>query len=145
MLALALALAITGPSVGCSSHMTIEVERFEEPGHERESDCPTVHYTRREDRLHSSCRQVGSMTIRDSGFSTDCNGDRVRRESSRVACELGASVAVLHHQPSVASTCAQADVDLYRCDEPFQSVPAHAPRDPLAGPGQSPATTDADR
>jgi len=72
--------------------------------------------------LGADCTQIGSLEVRDTGFTTNCGSDRIRREIRRKACEMGGHLAVLRRVGGVMSTCVQMDADIYRC-EPAVSAP----------------------
>ena len=115
-------LALLGLAVapaGCSP--AIDVQRVGPAYPPLPADCH-VRLFRSAERLGPTCTRIGSVAVRDTGFTTNCGSDRVRREIRRTTCEMGGHAAVLQRVSGVASTCVQADAEIYRC-EPEVAAP----------------------
>jgi hypothetical protein len=108
-------LAMIGFVVGCTT-MSIDVERYQEAKFEPiEGEC-WIRFFRSADRIGDSCKAIGRIAIRDTGFSRDCGSDRIRREVRRAACDMGGNVAVLTRVSNPMVTCVEEDAEIYRCD-----------------------------
>jgi len=60
----------------------------------------------------------GTIKLKESGFSTQCNAEDAYRIIRIEACQLGANIAIIRDEkmPNLASTCYRCTADLYAID-----------------------------
>ena len=107
--------------LSCAS-ATVDVEVFRDRGTGTSGEECQIRYFRSADRLGETCELIGTLELRDETFSSDCGTDRVRREVSRVACELGGESAVVTRKFYDRKTCIQAHVDIFDCEPEFPAA-----------------------
>ena len=121
------ALTIFALVLGCS--LAVDVRRDSSArGEPSPPDCE-VRFYRRAKSLERYCRHLGSVTLRDTGFTIHCSSEDIRREVREAACAMGGDAAALHHVPGPMVTCVQSDAEIYRC-APDGSHPEEQSRRP---------------
>ena len=72
-------------------------------------------------RVGPGCQEIGDVYVGDTGFTVDCEWQRVKRIIRAQACLAGADAAqiVAHHQPSFwSSSCDQVRARFLVCALP---------------------------
>ncbi|MBY0399886.1 hypothetical protein K2X89_06295 [Myxococcota bacterium] len=113
------------PVAACSSMSIHEKAVLVAPTRPPSSEeCPVRFFAPNAPDL-KQCRVVAQIALVDTGFTrtSRCGTQSVRSTIRRIACEYDANVAVTSRISNPASTCAETDASLYRCD------PAVLPRE----------------
>jgi hypothetical protein len=102
---------------GCS----LEIQTVSRPDWQnlrpRARDCHLVVYPI-DQKLDPSCKEIGDVFVGDTGWTTDCEWNRVIDTVRSQACLFGADAAQLvhHHEPSFwGSTCHQVRARFLAC------------------------------
>ena len=91
--------------VGCAPRIAVHVNDGAQHA-QRAADCDARIY-READDVPTGYREIGSVELGDTGFTTDCGPPRMLRELRRQACLAGADAVRVTHvdQADMGSTC----------------------------------------
>ncbi len=117
-LALAAALLAAVTAQACSSAMDVQVvpRPGVAPAASRGASCD-IRFDERESATPPGCTEIADAWFGDTGFSVNCDWERVSGDARRKGCELGADVAqvVWNEHPGAGSTCFQIRVRYLSC------------------------------
>lgn len=110
-----LATATSSVLLGCSLSVRVSPQVGEHLA-VRPPDCD-VRFYRGSEGLDDSCRLLGTLKVRDTGFTISCTSEDVRNAIREHACAMGGDTAALKRVPSPLSTCVQTDAEVYDCTD----------------------------